>query len=692
MKAKYIIGCFFLLFFHDFFAQIQIEDYVFQKETIAKNPKLKLQKTQNTSFLNAPKINLENNNTNIAPVAANSTDFNFSICDDVPYDGIYIFNLGIFQSLVETNPNYHYDYYPTLTDAQNQTNELPDLYTSGNAIIYIRIHDVTNPSLWGIYTLTLEVVDNNTTSPPANLIECEENGSGTATFDLTVNNSISTDSNPVIKYYTDAGYTNEITNPTAYVGTHGQIIYMKITNEYVCEVTTYFYLNVISPPTINSNITVHACDDNGDGVETFNLTNINSNTFILTYYEDINLTSEIPNLTTYVASNNTLVYIKVENQYGCHATLLVILAVHDIPNLNPVGPFELCDNDGNNQESFDLSTLNAQISTTATIEYYSDTALTNPITNISNYIVSGNQTVYVKGINANNCENVMQIDFSLNSQLNLNSVGPFELCDNDGNNQESFDLSTLNTQINATATIAYYSDAAHTNPITNISNYTVSGNQIVYVKGSDANGCENTMQIDFSLNSQLNLNPVGPFELCDNDGNNQESFDLSTLNTQINTTATIAYFSDAALTNPITNISNYTVSGNQIVYVKGSDANGCENTMQIDFSLNSQLNLNPVGPFELCDNDGNNQESFDLSTLNTQINAAATIEYFSDAALTNPITNISNYTVSGNQIVYVKGSDANGCENTMQIDFSLNSQLNLNPVGPFELCDNDGNN
>ncbi|WP_196887822.1 hypothetical protein, partial [Aureivirga sp. CE67] len=257
--------------------------------------------------------------------------------------------------------------------------------------------------------------------------------------------------------------------------------------------------------------------------------------------------------------------------------------------------------------------------------------------------------------------------------------------------QESFDLSTLNTQINATATIEYYSDAALTNPITNISNYTVSGNQIVYVKGSDVNGCENTMQIDFSLNSQLNLNPVGPFELCDNDGNNQESFDLSTLNTQINAAATIEYFSDAALTNPITNSSNYIVSGNQIVYVKGSDVNGCENTMQIDFSLNSQLNLNPVGPFELCDNDGNGQESFDLSTLNTQINAAATIAYFSDAALTNPITNISNYTVSGNQIVYVKGSDANGCENTMQIDFSLNSQLNLNPVGPFELCDNDGN-
>ncbi|WP_196893490.1 T9SS type B sorting domain-containing protein [Aureivirga marina] len=692
MKTKYIFGYFFLCIFQHLFAQIQVESYVSQKEIVTQNPVIKLDKNQNINYFNAPKLNLENKIVNFTPTITNTADFNYGICDDIPYDGIYTFNLGIFQSLVETNPNYHYDYYPTNTDAINQTNELPDLYTSGNAIIYIRIHDITNPNLWAVYTLSLEVINNNTISIPVNLIECEENGSGTATFDLTVNNAVTIDPNPIIKYYTDAALTNEITNPTAFVGTHSQIIYMKIINEYVCEATGYFYLNVIPPPTINGSVTVHACDDDGDGVETFNLTNITAGTFILSFYEDINLTSEISNLTTYVASNNTNVFIKVENQYGCHSTLLLILAVHEIPNLNPISPISLCDNDGNNQEIFDINSLNSQITNDASvsIQYFSNSSFTNEIS--GNYLITTNQIVYVLATDSNGCENTMEIEFSLNSELNLNPITPISLCDNDGNNQENFDLNSLNSQItnDNSVSIQYFSDASFTNEI--LGNYSITTNQIVYVLATDSNGCENTMEIEFSLNSELNLNPIAPISLCDNDGNNQEVFDLDSLNSQITNDASVSiqYFSDASFTNEIT--GNYTITTNQIVYVLATDSNGCENTSEIEFSLNSELNLNQIAPISLCDNDGNNQEIFDLNSLNSQItnDASVSIQYFFNSSFIIEIP--GNYLITTNQIVYVLATDSNGCENTMEIEFSLNSILNLNPIAPISLCDNDGNN
>ncbi len=142
-------------------------------------------------------------------------------------------------------------YYPTLNDLNNGTNEIlnPANYNStapkdvfvklttadgctANATIHLKFHPV----------VVLQ---------PATLESCFiEAAPTTATFDLTSANVTSTTGTLNKKYYptlnnANAG-TNEITNPTQYISTNGEV-YVRVTNESSCYAITKITLKVIPP-------------------------------------------------------------------------------------------------------------------------------------------------------------------------------------------------------------------------------------------------------------------------------------------------------------------------------------------------------------------------------------------------------------------------------------------------------------
>src|SRR5690606_9626353 len=128
---------------------------------------------------------------------------------------------------------------------------------------------------------TLRVCDTNADGDDAN---------GFTAFDLTQNESIilngSSASDFQIDYFVDAGYTNQIPNPSTFVNTiqDGQTIYVRVSNnqDTTCYAETSFNIHVDALPVAQPSIVFKNCDEDGfsDGFTDFNLEEAND---ILTY-------------------------------------------------------------------------------------------------------------------------------------------------------------------------------------------------------------------------------------------------------------------------------------------------------------------------------------------------------------------------------------------------------------------------
>lgn len=112
------------------------------------------------------------------------------------------------------------------------------------------------------------------TATPATLTECNNNNTGTATYNLTLAN-VNEPTGSTKKYYKNmadlnAG-TNEITNPTAYTSAAGTV-YVKVTTPLGCQgsaaITLAFY-----PQIATTDATLESCFiDNAPTTGLFNLT------------------------------------------------------------------------------------------------------------------------------------------------------------------------------------------------------------------------------------------------------------------------------------------------------------------------------------------------------------------------------------------------------------------------------------
>jgi gliding motility-associated-like protein len=165
------------------------------------------------------------------------------------------------------------------------------------------------------------------------------------------------DTNLSVKYYTnefDANIdaTNNINNVRAFSNTP---VYFRATNEFGCFRIGSFLLIVNSLPDTFPIITLKQCDTDTDAITDFNLTE--SNQIITTAPEiysfsfhnseigAINNTAIISNNLEYTAADGSVVWARIENEFGCFRTARINLAVSTtiIPT-NHVFVIEECDN------------------------------------------------------------------------------------------------------------------------------------------------------------------------------------------------------------------------------------------------------------------------------------------------------------------------------------------------------------
>ncbi|WP_421013561.1 choice-of-anchor L domain-containing protein [Flavobacterium sp. PLA-1-15] len=288
------------------------------------------------------------------------------------------------------------------------------------------------------------------------------------------------------------GATNPIYNVT---NNEGGTYTVEITyNSSTCvskgEVTLEF-----SPPVIANQATLVQCDDNNDGVTTFNLIKADSqildghpNLSSPIYYANQTDATPIANPGSFTTTAPRTIYARASNSYGCFIFVEVSLEISN-NNVPTPAPIIVCDDtDGikDNVYEFDLTAdvtplVTAGLPAGLLVVYYatSSNAITetSPLANTYRNLTPSQETIWARITNGPECYGVIPVTLVINSF----TAQDFEdeeiyLCD-------GFNSITLSVPNIYQSYIWNDASASTTNAIT----VTSAGEYIITVTG--ANGC-----------------------------------------------------------------------------------------------------------------------------------------------------------------------------------------------------------
>ncbi|RLA26372.1 MAG: hypothetical protein DRQ63_08385, partial [Gammaproteobacteria bacterium] len=685
----------------------------------------------------------------------------FELCDDEVADGFTEFDLN-FQNATITggDPNLGVTYYPTQIDADDATNALVIPYTNtvNPEMIYVRIEDNTT-GCYDTFEMELVVVDRPTIFDPEPLEFCDEDNDGFGEFTLTDADMGVTGGIPIgnlqVSYHIlleDAqnGDLPILDVPYLNVVPYLQTVYVRLFDQSTgCYSITTLDLVVLDSPQIIQPTDLELCDDNGDGIEVFDLTlaepellnGLDPLLYTITYYVDAALTVVIGNPTSYsnIPPSPQTVYIVVEDiANGCMSEQIVLLWVHSLPVLISPTPLELCDQTeitgpDDELEPFDLESATDEITggnTTITVTYYETQADADAGTNAlaSPYInISNPQTVFIRAEDLNTSCIVtdgITLDLIVNPLPSPVTPTPLEVCDVDNDGFAFFALTSKDLEIiggEPDVTVSYYEtllDAqeavfALTDPYMNINTPT----QIVYARAEYSlppvgTGCYRVVELELMVNPT----PIIPLDLedlvlCDDDGDGFSIFDLTQraddiYGTQDPLDYTLTYYTsllDAeAGANPIGNPTSFLNTTNpQTIWVRLEDnLTGCLKIGQFDIRAEIGPLIIQPEPLSMCDDLGEPYDGirvFDLTVKNDEITGGAlgvVVTYYeteadaeADINVIDPDTAYEN-TINP-QTVWVRVRDVN--TDCFQTGVYLTLVVDANPdpedPDPIILCD-----
>lgn len=337
--------------------------------------------------------------------------------------------------------------------------------------------------------------------------------------------------------------------------------------------------------------------------------------------------------------------------------------------------------------TFDLTSVPVSPDTGTTNAYFSDAAMTSPITTPSAYVSSGG-IVYVKVTSALGCTKNAQITLTADPSANLNT-GNYNSarCDDNFDGIVNVDFSTVTPVITtapATVQIRYYlssADATAGNANNLPQNWSYTAPTTVYVRAEPiAGSCPAVFgQINFTIGNKINLLTLD-FQkvVCDVNADGAESVDLNSFKPAFTTDAAVTqeYYSTLADAqnniNAVANIQN--ITGNSVFYIRFSKPGECPNIAKISLQLETVTSGNSsltecAGP--------SGTAVFDLTSTNVSTFPGVTVTYYTDAALTVPIINPANFT-SNSTTVYAKITSLNGCTAKANIVLTVNPLPNIN--------------
>ncbi|GAK77628.1 hypothetical protein JCM19296_3236 [Nonlabens ulvanivorans] len=402
--------------------------------------------------------------------------------------------------------------------------------------------------------------------------------------------------------------------------------------------------------------------------------------------------------------------------------------IFDTPIANAATNVNVCDINNDGSESFDLTTtatpqiLGAQDATIFNVEYYLSQADAdngaNPVT-LPYIATTTTQTLFARVSNNNNedCYDTTSFDIEIFAQPTANSVNNLEVCDDDFDGFQTFDLSIqtpliLDTQSTADFTVSYHESQADAdsgnNPLsTTYTNTTAfSENIFARVVNSNETSCVDTTSFDLIVNPKPVANDTNAFQ-CDEDGvlDSRTIFNLSEFDETITASATgvtVTYHinqSDADNNqSPLDNTSYTNTTPLQIVYARVTDdTTSCYTTSQITLSVSASDAQDTI--LTGCDDDGvaDGITTFNLTDADSSVLITApsnvTLNYYAslNEALTEqnvlPIT-YDNMTPNS-QIIFARAESPDGnCFGISEVELIVNDLPIIEPVALIDYCGN----
>jgi gliding motility-associated-like protein len=428
-------------------------------------------------------------------------------------------------------------YFETQNDATNRTNIIDknSNYTnlSSPQTIYVRVENFTDLDCFGVSSFEIEVGSIPLFNPPTNFVACDDiSNDGFHTFDLNEKITEISQGSPetlIITFYINLDDAeNEINEiPLIYTNIDNpQQIYARIDNGTYCHAIAEFGLNVIQVPNVNLPTALEVCDNNYDGISTFDLTiaefeilDIRNDDIIVTYFEnsadlfaDTNQIATPENYTN--TENPQTVYVKVLNIISnCYVEVPLELIVNIPPEINAIPEIETCENDTFTFNLSEATTTLINDTTNVIVSYHTSlTDAQNAQNNLGSvYIYSTtSDTIFIRAeFSTTTCVAIQSFDLIVNPNPIANIALDMEACDDDFDFELIFNLeqqtpTILGAQSGLNYTVTYYEtlvDAENnTNVIQNLNYNAYNGQEIFARLENNETGCFDTSSFFIIIN------------------------------------------------------------------------------------------------------------------------------------------------------------------------------------------------
>jgi gliding motility-associated-like protein len=501
---------------------------------------------------------------------ASATDpGDLTLCDEVnPGDFVEEFDLEVQTPLIlgtQDPATFTVTYHLTQEDADTGDSPLASLYTSTSQTIFVRVEEAGIPACYATTEFDLIVDPIPLTTVLTPLEECDDDADGLTVFTLTDKDTeaLNGQTGLSVSYYltqsdAEAG-TPEIGPVYTNVTADAQQVWIRLTDTATDCFNTMPLDLVVNPLPVPEPASIDPlCDDDTDGLQTFDLSGVASQVIgsqldmDVTYHQtqsdadsDVNALGD--NITT-TTPNLQTIFIRLENTItGCYAVSTIDLVVDPLPVIANIAPYVLCDdiNSGDLEEEFDLSILDVEIinGQDATLSYHATEAdAQNNIAPLTTLYSSPTQTIYAAlQDNITGCRSVAPIELVVIQLPSTTVLTPLEECDDDADGLTVFTLTDKDTEaLNGQTglSVSYYltqSDAeAGTPEIGPVYINVTADAQQVWIRLTDtATDCFNTMPLDLVVNPLPVPEPASIDPLCDDDTDGLQTFDLSGVASQV---------------------------------------------------------------------------------------------------------------------------------------------------------------
>ena len=609
---------------------------------------------------------------------------------------------------------------------------------NGNYIIAAPITINTQPQ--DITTCELQNATFTIDTNPVNSYQWQLSTDGGTTFTNLVNNTTYSGVNTVTLLIT--GVTPSMNNYEY------RVILNKNGNS--CGLTSASgTLTTYALPVVTTPVTLVQCDDDTDGISTFNLTE--KNTFIsanylletFTYFTSSaaantnNTALLIADPLAYTSSNAT-VWVRVQNGNGCFSVVQLNLVV-SITQLPPTFSRSLfvCDDfiDAVNDDRDGISSFNftsvtnaiqAQLptSTAYTIKYYR-----NEADALAEFDASGTSLAITDTTNYRNIgyPNTQQIWVRVDSNLDnacyglgpyltltvealptafpVNATNTIRECDDNNDGIFGFNTSTLEATVlngQTNVTVRYFDASGNPlnplpNPFVVNTSTTITVRVINNTTSVTTGACFDEETIQFIVDDLPQVFPldVSLTTICDDEPNpidqdGMYSFDTSTFESLLlngQTGMIVKYFDEAGnpLPSPLPN-PFVTATQNVTVVVENTINLTCSATAVIPFIVNPVPNIELVGRELVCTNLPAFTVTFNAGILDGTPPSDYDFQWFLNGT---PLLNQTNYSITVNTEGFysVEVTNANGCSRTKVIEVIASDIASIQNIEVVDLVD-----